>query len=167
MQPALQRTLLLASIALLLAGTSALAQHSTVSSTGSPVVIIATHHATIPSIVGATTGPVQPSSLPASPCANLPCYETTVTVRSNSHWQLQVLLRQPLANAPVEWLDSGSQFLARRLAPGVYQAVASGQSAAFDETVTLKFTARDTTTGVPVDASELGAILAYRVVALP
>jgi hypothetical protein len=155
-----RRSALLSFVALSLAGPSARAQQIVMASTTSPAALQSTHYAMVPAILVATAGAVQPSPRHDGVCASASCFEATVIVRANTKWQLQVVQRQPLDSAAIDWLDSGSPQVAHRLAVGVYQTVASGQTAAFSQSLTLSFAA-------PTTATELGASLDYRVVALP
>ena len=148
------------------AGVTAHAQATAFSSTASPAIIRSTHYATVPTILGATAGEVQPSAQRDGPCANSSCFETSVIVRANTRWQLQVVQRQPLANASIDWLGADASQTAHRLAVGMYQTVATGQTASFSQSVSLSFAARDSL-GAPISAAQLAASLDYRLVALP
>jgi hypothetical protein len=144
----------------------AMAQRISMTSMASPVVIQSLHSVTIPPILGVAASAVVPGTGGPAACAGT-CFASTVTVRANTRWQLQVSLNQSLAHASIEWIEPGAP-VSHHLTPGAYLTVASGDEPTMQRAVALAFTVRDDSgNGAPVDAAQVSELVSYRVVPLP
>ena len=166
MSSRLHGILLLSAMALLASSAPAMAQRISTTSVSSPVVIRSVHSATIPPIVGVVESALVPAAGGTVVCAGM-CFESTVNVRANTRWQLQVALNQSLDHASVEWNEPHSS-VSHRLTPGAYLTVAVGDEPTIQRAVVLSFIVRDEPgRGAVVDASQVSGLLSYRVVPLP
>ena len=141
----------------------ALAQHASIAGR-SPVVLHSLHSETIPSIVGVVDVATAPTNGPPAACT-AKCVESTVNVRANTRWQLQVTLNQSLEHASIEWIDAASA--AHQLVPGAYLTVASSNEPTFQRAVSVLFNVRNDAGSAPLGASQLASVVSYRVVPLP
>lgn len=112
--------------------------------------------------------PTQPvfaeSGAPLDRCAPLTCFRATVTLRSNSRWQLQVRLAPTVGvTAPISWWPTDGSGLP---VSGTWLAIGDGSTPTPGVPVSLRFTAGGPTSQRP-DAVGLSSALQFRVVPLP
>lgn len=166
MSSRLHGVLPLSAMALLASSTPAMAQRISMSSASSPVVIHSVHSVTIPPIVSVAASALVSATAGPGACAGT-CFESTVNVRANTRWRLQVTLNESLDHASIEWSEPGTG-ASHPLTPGAYLTVAVGDEPTMHRPVALAFRVREEPgSGAMVDASRISGLLSYRVVPLP
>jgi hypothetical protein len=158
----------LVAVALISVSRDASAQSQTVTLPPSPAAVHVTNTVTIGGTFSVDVGSLVQNTLQANPCNPGACYDATTTVHANRGWQLQVTLSQTPANFTVAWIEK-PQDAPHPLVAGIYQTIATGSSATPAQGVSAMYNANKTNGkgGAVPTASQLAAVLSYRVIASP
>jgi hypothetical protein len=147
---------------------SAAGAQVTVTIPTSPAVIHTTNSVTIGGTFSVSAGAVTQNGLQANPCNPGACFDAITTVQANRGWQLQVTLTQTPANFIVAWIEK-PQNIVHPLTAGTYQTIATGTGSTPSQSISSMYNANKTTGkgGAVPTASQLAAVLTYRVIASP